>query len=96
MKYLKKYRVIALLIALVAVWAPGAWAQAPVDVAEIDSVESETFNSQQFNKWKSSKKFVAGVEAYDNDKYADALKHFNAEVKAHPANGYAYCNISLC
>lgn len=96
MKYLKKYRVIALLIALVAVWAPGAWAQAPVDVAEIDSVESETFNSQQFNKWKSSKKFVAGIEAYDNDKYADALKHFNAEVKAHPANGYAYCNISLC
>lgn len=96
MRYLKKYRVIALLIALVAVWSPDVWAQAAADVVEVDSVVSETFNSTQFNKWKNSKKFVSGVEAYDKEEYADALKHFNAEVKAHPANGYAYCNISLC
>ena len=84
------------MIALVAVWSPDVWAQAAADVVEVDSVVSETFNSTQFNKWKKSKKFVSGVEAYDKEEYADALKHFNAEVKAHPANGYAYCNISLC
>ncbi|MBR2147130.1 MAG: hypothetical protein IJ925_06895 [Muribaculaceae bacterium] len=62
MRYLKKYRVIALLIALVAVWSPDVWAQAAADVVEVDSVVSETFNSTQSTNGKTARNLCLALK----------------------------------
>lgn len=36
-----------------------------------------------------------GVEAYNEEKYADAMDWFNRELTEHPDNGYAYVYISI-
>ena len=38
--------------------------------------------------------FTRGVEAYNEDKYAEALDWFDRELSEHPDNGYAYVYIS--
>lgn len=39
--------------------------------------------------------YTRGVEAYNEEKYADALDWFNRELSEHPDNGYAYVYISI-
>ncbi len=39
--------------------------------------------------------FTRGVEAYNEEKYQDALDWFNKELSDHPENGYAYVYISI-
>lgn len=98
MKYLKQYGLWMMLMVLIAISSPLATAQ---DNATSEESESEIINSEQYNKWKNSKNFVAGVKEFDNedfedDTYEKALGFFQKEVKQHPANGYAYCNMALC
>ena len=39
--------------------------------------------------------YTRGVEAYNEEKYADDLDWFNRELSEHPDNGYAYVYISI-
>lgn len=39
--------------------------------------------------------YTRGVEAYNEEKYADALDWFNRELSEHPDNGYAYVYLSI-
>ena len=52
-------------------------------------------NSKQ-NKWASSKYFAKGIEAISDDDLEMALDMFEKEVKQHPSNGYAICNLAQC
>lgn len=46
------------------------------------------------NKQPDTYAYTRGVEAYNEEKYADALDWFNRELSEHPDNGYAYIYIS--
>ena len=52
-------------------------------------------NTKQ-NKWASSNYFAKGVEAINDDDIYTALDMFGMEVKQHPSNGYAICNLAQC
>lgn len=39
--------------------------------------------------------YTRGVEAYNEQKYQDALDWFNREISEHPDNGYAYVYLSI-
>lgn len=39
--------------------------------------------------------YTRGVEAYNEEKYEDAMDWFNRELSEHPENGYAYVYISI-
>ena len=56
--------------------------------------EPISINSEQYNKWSSSKHFVAGLEALDDGSAQDAVDNFSLELKKHPSNGYALCNLA--
>lgn len=47
------------------------------------------------SKQPDSYAFTRGVEAYNEDKYAEALDWFNRELSEHPDNGYAYVYVSV-
>lgn len=51
-------------------------------------------NSEQYNKWSGSKHFVAGLESLVADSSRDAVDEFTLELKQHPLNGYAVCNLA--
>ena len=66
-----------------------------VSVAAIaDELKSNIVNTKQ-NKWSSSRYFVKGVEAYDDVEIDVAIEMFEKELKLHPSNGYAQCNLAL-
>lgn len=52
-------------------------------------------NTKQ-NKWASSKFFAKGIEAINDDDLYEALEMFEKEMKQHPSNGYAICNLAQC
>lgn len=52
-------------------------------------------NSER-NKWSSSKYFAKGVEAFNDDDLELALDMLGKELKQHPGNGYAMCNLAQC
>ncbi|MBR5640006.1 MAG: tetratricopeptide repeat protein [Muribaculaceae bacterium] len=52
-------------------------------------------NTKQ-NKWASSNYFAKGVNAINDDDLEDAIDMFGKEVKQHPSNGYAVCNLAQC
>lgn len=52
-------------------------------------------NSKQ-NKWALSKYFAKGIEAISDDDLEMAIDMFEKEVKQHPSNGYAVCNLAEC
>lgn len=54
-----------------------------------------TVNTKQ-NKWASSNFFAKGIEAINDEEFELALDMFQREVKQHPSNGYALCNLSQC
>ena len=39
--------------------------------------------------------YTRGVEAYNEEKYEDAMDWFNRKLSEHPENGYAYVYISI-
>lgn len=47
------------------------------------------------NKQPDTYAYTRGVEAYNEEKYADAMDWFNRELTEHPDNGYAYVYISI-
>ena len=51
-------------------------------------------NSEQYNKWKTSKPFTQALEALQNDETKDAVDGFTKELKLHPDNAYAMCNLA--
>ncbi|MBR5086963.1 MAG: tetratricopeptide repeat protein [Muribaculaceae bacterium] len=51
-------------------------------------------NSEQYNKWKTSKPFTQALEALQKDEIKDAVKGFTQELKLHPDNAYAMCNLA--
>ena len=48
------------------------------------------------NKWASSKFFAKGIEAINDDDLEMAINMLEKEVKQHPSNGYAICNLAQC
>lgn len=80
-------------------------------VPDNDETLAEVIDSKQYNKWTSSKNFVLGVksmtqeidavatddaEVDETEPYKSAITFFNKELKQHPRNAYAKCNIALC
>lgn len=47
------------------------------------------------NKHPDTYAYTRGVEAYNEEKYADAMDWFNRELTEYPDNGYAYVYISI-
>ena len=47
------------------------------------------------NKQPDTYAYTRGVEAYNEEKYADAMDWFNRDLSEHPDNGYAYVYISI-
>lgn len=74
--------------------------------ASQEPLETEKFDSKQHNKWARSTNFARGIKAMDDainsdgdselDVYDKAITCFNKEIKQHPSNGYALCNLALC
>lgn len=60
-----------------------------------DDFEGVIVNTGQ-NKWASSKFFAKGIEAINDDDLEMAIDMFEKEVKLHPSNGYAICNLAHC
>lgn len=54
-------------------------------------ISSAKINSSQPDTYA----YTRGVEAYNEEKYQDALDWFNKELSDHPDNGYAYVYISV-
>lgn len=54
-------------------------------------ISSAKINSSQPDTYA----YTRGVEAYNEEKYQDALDWFNKELSDHPVNGYAYVYISV-
>lgn len=52
-------------------------------------------SSEQYNRWNTSKPFVAGIESIENSNLPEAIKAFNKELKLHPGNAYAKCNLVI-
>lgn len=97
MKTVIKYSLCVAL--LLGAWH-SAWAQDEPDYA-FDSVavavDDIAITSAEFNQWNNSEPFVNGVEALNNDEeFEVAAGYFEQELKLHPTNGYALCNLSLC
>ncbi|MBO4722839.1 MAG: tetratricopeptide repeat protein [Muribaculaceae bacterium] len=63
---------------------------------EVEGIfEGMTVNTSQ-NKWASSKYFIKGLDAFDDVDMSLAVEMFEKELKQHPSNGYAMCNLALC
>ena len=60
-----------------------------------DDFEGVIVNTGQ-NKWASSKYFAKGIEAINDDDLEMAIDMFEKEMKQHPSNGYAICNLAHC
>lgn len=84
-------------------------ADLPAMVDTVTELESDAINSEQHNKWSKSTNFVKGIEAMDKAStisedvdddetvaYKQAITFFQKELKQHPKNGYAKCNIAMC
>ena len=80
-------------------------------VPDNDETLAEVIDSKQYNKWTSSKNFVLGVksmtqeidavatddaEVDETEPYKSAIALFKKELKQHPRNAYAKCNIAIC
>ena len=76
-----------------------------------DETLAEVIDSKQYNKWTGSKNFELGVKSMTQETavaaapdeeldetahYKSAITFFNKELKQHPRNAYAKCNIALC
>lgn len=72
---------------------------------------AEVIDSKQHNKWTGSKNFVLGVQSMTHEiddvatddaevdeaePYKSAIALFKKELKQHPRNAYAKCNIAIC
>lgn len=96
MKKIYIYNVLAIVLLMVV----------SVDIAaqEVDTeelvVENTVFDSKKYNKWTNSTNFRKGAKemsaATENDDFKKAVRFFEKEIKQHPRNGYALCNIALC
>ena len=96
MKKIYIYNVLAIVLLMVV----------SVDIAaqEVDTeelvVENTVFDSKKYNKWTNSTNFRKGAKemsaATENDDFKKAVRFFEKEIKQHPRNGYALCNMALC
>lgn len=97
MKTVIKYSLCMAL--LMGAWH-SAWAQDEIDYAfdtVAVAVDDIAITSEVFNQWNDSEPFVNGVEALNYGEGFDAAAgYFEQELKLHPANGYALCNLALC
>lgn len=60
-------------------------------------IANEAITGASFNQWIDSEPFKKGVEALDfGDDYNGAATLFIEELKLHPNNGYAMCNLAIC
>jgi tetratricopeptide (TPR) repeat protein len=84
-------RILATAI-LIVIATLGAAAQVSDEVAEV----SEALDSRDYNKWTRSRDFVDGNRAIDTQDYENAVTLLEKEIKTHPANGYAMCNLAWC
>jgi len=64
-------------------------------LAEAIDFDAIPVNSS-LNKWASSKYFAKGIDAINDYEYETAITMFEKEVKQHPSNGYAICNLAQC
>ena len=78
---------------------------------ENEEMQTEFIDSKQYNKWTNSKNFKLGVESMtremdavataevevdEAEPYKNAISFFKKELKQHPRNAYAKCNIAIC
>lgn len=63
--------------------------------AQAQETSVTSINSEQYNKWKDSKPFVEGLKALEEEESRTAFDSFTQELKLHPKNGYAMCNLAL-
>ena len=103
---MKKFRIIA--ITIIAMLASGAaWAQ-DENETPADDETTEVIDSKQYNKWTNSLNFKLGLltmnkginssdeESDELEPYEKAASLFKKELKQHPKNGYAKCNLAIC
>lgn len=89
-------KILAMAVLLAATWQ-GVLAQDIVDDDNLEMVEvSEGIDSKQYNKWTRSSHFKNGVDAMNKQKYEIAEEMLVKELKQHPHNGYAQCNLAWC
>lgn len=62
------------------------------DVNEV----SEALDSKHYNKWTKSANFKNGIKAMDTQQYDKSTSLLEKELKQHPHNGYAQCNLAWC
>ena len=105
---MNKFRILAItLFAMLATTA--AWTQDDYETTSIDDeTQTEVIDSKQYNKWANSKNFKLGVQMMNKvietseeennelEPYETAASLFKKELKQHPKNGYAKCNLAIC
>ena len=93
MKAFLKYSLC--LAVLMGAWQ-AAWAQDDI-AEEVDSVfTQEALTGEGFNPWSDSDPFLQGVKELDLSlDYDKAASCFSQELKLHPSNGYAMCNLAM-
>lgn len=97
MKHFTKY-CIAIVVALVLGGSIAARSQPPTSGYD---ESTEYFDSKKCNKWHNSPNFKKAltilndvVEDEEID-YADVIALLENEIKQHPSNGYALCNLAI-
>lgn len=68
---------------------------AAVTPCQAQDFYASPISSEQYNKWNTSKPFVDGIESIENINLPEAIKAFNKELKLHPGNAYAKCNLVI-
>lgn len=95
-KILNNIKILAIVVLMATAWQV-VLAQ---DIATDDDIEmvevSEGIDSKQYNKWTKSANFKNGVDAMNKQKYEQAESLLEKELKQHPRNGYAQCNLAWC
>ena len=105
---MNKFRILAItLFAMLATTA--AWTQDDYETTSTDDeTQTEVIDSKQYNKWANSKNFKLGVQMMNKvietseeennelEPYETAASLFKKELKQHPKNGYAKCNLAIC
>lgn len=90
--------IIALAVAIFA--ASGMAGTAQNLTGEYDD-SNEYFDSKKHNKWHTSPNFkkaldiLKNVDEDDDIDYDEAVDLLESEIKQHPANGYALCNLAV-
>ncbi len=97
---MKRFTIHSIAI-VVAIIVAGTMAVAAQTLMGGFDESTEYFDSKKHNKWHSSPNFkkalaiLNDVREYEEIDYAAAIALLESEIKQHPANGYALCNLAV-